>query len=91
MNKRDFIDLVSAKTGLTKKDSEQTMDAIFEVLRDTLSQGDRLLVNGFGVFQTQERKARVGRNPRTREAVSIPAATVAVFKPSQALKDKLNP
>lgn len=91
MNKREFLDLVSAKTGLTKKDSEQTMDALFEVLGEILSQGGRLIVNGFGTFETRERAARVGRNPRTKEAVKIPEATVPVFKPSQALKDKLNP
>lgn len=91
MNKRDFIGLVSEKTGLTKKDSEQTVNAVFEALREILSQGGRLIVNGFGTFETKKRAARKGRNPRTKEFVEIPAATVPVFKPSQALKDALNP
>lgn len=91
MNKREFLELVSAKTGLTKKDSEQTMDALFETLGELLSQGGRLMVNGFGTFETRERAARMGRNPRTKELVEIPAATAPVFKPSQALKDRLNP
>ena len=89
MQKREFIDRISAKTGLMKKDSERIMDALFETLQEILSEGGRLMVNGFGTFETKERAARVGHNPRTGEAVEIPAATVPVFKPSQALKDKL--
>ena len=89
MQKREFIDRISAKTGLMKKDSERIMDALFETLQEILSEGGRLMVNGFGTFETKERAARVGHNPRTGEAVEIPAVTVPVFKPSQALKDKL--
>ncbi|WP_107631161.1 HU family DNA-binding protein [Agathobaculum massiliense] len=89
MQKREFIDRISAKTGLMKKDSERIMDALFETLQEILSEGGWLMVNGFGTFETKERAARVGHKPRTGETVEIPAATVPVFKPSQALKDKL--
>lgn len=91
MTKREFIDVVAAKAGMTKKDSEQTMNALFEALGELLSQGDRLVVSGFGTFETKVRAARTARNPRTGEPMPLPAATVPVFKPSQALKDKLNP
>ena len=90
MHKQEFIDLVVARTGLTKKDSEQTMNAIFEVMGELLSKGDRLMVNGFGTFDTKERPARTARNPRTGKTMQVPAARAAVFRASQTLKKKLN-
>lgn len=91
MQKREFIELVAGKTGQTKKDTEQTMNAMFEALGDLLFQGDRLIVNGFGTFETKVRAARTARNPRTGEPMPLPAATMPVFKAAKALKDKLNP
>ena len=91
MQKREFIDLVAARTGLTKKDSERTMNALFEVLGELLSRGDRLVVNGFGTFETKVRAARRAHDPRTGERMQLPATVVPAFKPSQLLKDQLDP
>lgn len=90
MVKREFVDLAAAKTGRTKKETEQAMDALFQTLGEVLAGGGRLAVSGFGTFETKERPARTARNPRTGETMPVPASTVAVFKPAQALKDKLN-
>lgn len=91
MQKREIIDRMAARTGLTKKDCELAMDALFQTLGDVLAGGGRMAVNGFGTFETRERAARTARNPRTGEPMPLPAATVPVFRPAQALKDRLTP
>ena len=91
MQKRELIDRMAIQTGLTKNDCELAMNALFQTLGDALSIGDRLIVNGFGTFETRERPARTARNPRTGEPMPLPAATVPVFRPAQTLKDRLNP
>ena len=90
MRKRPFIDLVAAKTGLTKKDNELVMDAIFQTLGELLANGDRLEVNGFGIFTTRTRAARTARNPRTGESFLLEAANLPVLRPSQSLRDRMN-
>lgn len=90
MKKSEFVTLVAEKTGLSKKDTEKTMDTIFASMIDVLADGDKLQMSGFGTFETKTRAARTGHNPRTREAIEIPAATVPVFKASKTLKDKVN-
>lgn len=91
MLKRDFITLVAAKTGLTKKDSERTMDALFQTLGEVLTRGERVIVSGFGIFETKDRAARTGRNPLTGETMPIPPYVAAAFRPSKELKEQLNP
>lgn len=91
MQKRTFVSLVAAKTGLTKKDSEQTMDAIFETLSEILSQGEHLAVSQFGSFVPKKRAARTVRNPRTGEQMIMPPSTTVALKLSQNLKEKMNP
>ena len=90
MKKREFIDRVAARTGLTKRDSERVMDAVFQTLGELLTQGDRLQVSGFGVFHTKLRGPRTARNPRTGAVLPLPAATAPVFRPSHALLERLN-
>ncbi len=90
MQKRAFIDRVAAKTGMTKRDSERTMDAIFQTLAEVLEEGDRIQVNKFGVFQTKHRAPRMARNPRTGAAHPLPASTTLAFKASPALRELLN-
>ena len=87
MRKREFIDQVAAKTGLTKRDSERAMDAVFQIMG---ARRDRMEVNQFGVFETRTRSPRMARNSRTGEAIRLPAATAPVFRPSHALLERLN-
>lgn len=90
MKKSEFVTLVAEKTGLSKKDTEKTVDAIFASLGDQMAKGDKLQMSGFGTFETKKRAARTGHNPRTGEAIKIAAATVPVFKASKTLKDKVD-
>ena len=87
MNKTELIAAVAEKAGLTKKDAERTVNATFEAITESLGKGDKVSVSGFGIFEVKNREARVGRNPRTKETVEIPATRTPVFKPSKALKD----
>lgn len=90
MKKSEFVTLVAEKTGLSKKDTEKTIDAVFAAMSDVMAEDDKLQMSGFGTFETKSRAARTGHNPRTGEAIEIAAATIPVFKPSKTLKDKLN-
>lgn len=87
MNKTELIAAMAEKTGLTKKDAENALNAAIETLTEAMVKGDRVQVSGFGIFETKKRDARVGRNPRTKEAIQIPATTLPVFKASKTLKD----
>lgn len=90
MKKAEFVSLVAERTGMSKKDTEKAMDAIFEALGDVMAKGDKIPVSGFGTFETKERAARIGHNPRTGEEIPIEAAVVPAFKPGKALKDKVD-
>ena len=90
MKKSEFVALVAEQVGLSKKDNEKTIDAVFAAVGDIIASGDKLQISGFGTFETKERAARTGHNPRTGEEISIDAATVPVFKPGKALKDKVD-
>ena len=90
MKKSDFVTMVAEQAELSKKDTEKVIDVVFAALGDVLAQNDKLQISGFGTYETKERAARTGHNPRTGEAIEIAAATMPVFKPGKALKDKLN-
>ena len=87
MNKTEIIAAVAEKTGLTKKDAERVVNATFETVTATLIKGEKVAVSGFGNFEVKAREARVGRNPRTKETIEIPASRTPAFKASKALKD----
>lgn len=87
MNKTELVAVVAAKTGMTKKDAERALSATFEAVTESLVKGDKVQVSGFGTFEVKDREARVGRNPRTKESIEIPATRLPVFKASKALKD----
>ena len=87
MNKTELIAAVAEKTGMSKKDAERAVAATLETITASLAKGDRVQLSGFGIFEVKERGARVGRNPRTKETIEIPATRVPVFKPSKALRD----
>ena len=87
MNKTELIAAVAEKTGLTKKDAERVVNATFETVTATLAKGEKVAVSGFGNFEVKAREARVGRNPRTKETIQIPATKLPAFKAAKALKD----
>ena len=87
MNKADLVAAVAEKTGISKKDSEKAVNAAFDAITDALVAGDKVQLVGFGAFETKERSARVGRNPKTKEEIQIPASRVPAFKAGKALKD----
>lgn len=87
MNKTDMIALAAEASGVSKKDAERVINAAMDAVTASLVKGEKVQLSGFGIFESREREARVGRNPRTREAVQIPATRTPVFKPSKALKD----
>ncbi|MFM2317451.1 MAG: hypothetical protein RLZZ215_72 [Pseudomonadota bacterium] len=87
MNKTELIDAVSAKSGLTKADTDRAFKAMVETVTEALAKGDQVSLIGFGTFLVRERQARTGRNPRTNEAIEIAAAKIPAFKAGKALKD----
>jgi DNA-binding protein HU-beta len=91
VNKSDVIQGVAGETGMSRQDVEQVIDAFFDTVRGAVSQGDRVAWPSFGSFSASERQARTGRNPRTGEAVAIPASRAVKFSASTALKTALNP
>lgn len=91
MNKADLVASVAEKTGLTKKDAELAVNAFVASVEDALVKGEKVQLIGFGTFETRERKARQGRNPRKPgEMIAIEASTAPVFKAGKALKDAVN-
>ena len=87
MTKTELIAAVAEKTGMTKKDAERVINATFESVTEALAKGDKVAVSGFGNFEVKAREARVGRNPRTKETIQIPATKLPAFKAAKALKD----
>lgn len=87
MNKADLVTAVAEKAGLSKKDSEKAINAAFDAITESLVTGEKVQLVGFGSFEVKERNARVGRNPKTKEEIQIPASRVASFKVGKALKD----
>ena len=87
MNKTELIAAVAAKTGLTKKDAEKVVNATIDSITESLVKGDKVNVSGFGIFEVKAREARVGRNPRTKDTIQIPATKLPAFKASKTLKD----
>jgi DNA-binding protein HU-beta len=90
MNKAELTSAVADKTGLTKKDSDAAISAVFEVIEDALKGGDKVQLVGFGSFEVKQREARIGRNPKTKEQINIPASKSPAFKAGKALKDAVN-
>ena len=87
MNKTDLVAVAAEKAGLSKKDTERVLNAAIDTVVAALVKGERVQISGFGIFEVKEREARVGRNPRTKEAIQIPASKAPTFKAGKALKD----
>ena len=90
MNKTELIEAIAKETGLKKKDAEAAVGAFIGAIEGALAKGEKVQLVGFGGFETKAREARMGRNPKTKEPIEIPATTVPVFKPGKALKDQIS-
>ena len=90
MNKSDLIAAVAAKTGDTKKNAEASINALIDVIAESLKDGEKIQVVGFGSFEVRERAERKGRNPQTGKEMKIAAKKAPVFKAGKALKDAVN-
>lgn len=90
MNKTEFIDRIVTKTGCAKKEVEAVVAAFQEVVKETLSDGAKVSLVGFGSFEVTERAAREGRNPATGESILIGPSKSPKFKASKNLKDAIN-
>lgn len=90
MNKAELIGSVAQKSDLTKKDAEKALNAFVESVEEALSSNDKVQLVGFGSFEVRERAERKGRNPQTKEEITIPASRSPVFKAGKALKDMVN-
>ncbi len=90
-NKADIIEAVySSISGFTKSETADVVDAVFEVVKAKLEEGETIKVSGFGKWVVKEKNERIGRNPKTGEQITIGARRVVTFKPSQVLKNGLN-
>ena len=90
MNKSELITSMAEKSELTKKDAESALKAFVQSIEEALEKGEKVQLVGFGTFETRDRAARDGRNPRTKEVIKIAASTVPVFKAGKEFKEKVN-
>src|SRR2546423_1514923 len=90
MTKAELVEDVARAAELTKKDAERLVEIVFESIIDTLNQGEKIELRGFGSFRVRERGARRGRNPKTGAPVDIPAKRVPYFKPGKEMKELIN-
>ena len=90
MNKKELIEAISERAEFTKKDTEAFLQAFVDVIEDTVAEGKKVQMIGFGSFEPRERAEREGRNPKTGEVIKIPASTVPVFKAGKEFKEKVN-
>ncbi len=90
MTKAELVEEVADAAELTKKDAERLVELVFESIIETLNQGEKIELRGFGSFRVRERGARRGRNPKTGDPVNIPAKRVPYFKPGKELKELIN-
>lgn len=90
MNKAELVEAMAKKTSETKKVTEESLNALVEVITEALASGDKVQLVGFGSFEVMKRAARKGKNPQTGEEIKIPASKAPKFKAGKALKDVVN-
>lgn len=90
MNKAELVNAMATETGVSKKDVEKVLNSFINVVSNEMANKGKVQLVGFGTFETRERAAREGRNPRTKETINIPASTVPVFKAGKEFKERVN-
>lgn len=89
MNKEDLVNMIAAKTRMTKKDTSHILDALTETIMETVASGDKVVLVGFGTFEPRNRKERKGMNPQTGQSITIPATTVPAFSAGKVFKEQV--
>jgi integration host factor subunit alpha len=90
MTKADLVEVIHGQAEFSKKEAAEMVEMVFDTMKQTLEQGDKIKVSGFGNFEVRAKRSRVGRNPQTGDVIRISARRVLTFKPSQVLKNALN-
>ncbi len=90
MTKAEIVEQIYERVGFSKKESAELVERVFDIIKDTLSDGEKVKISGFGNFVVREKNARKGRNPQTGEEIRLAARRVLTFKPSLVLKNILN-
>jgi len=90
MTKVDIISSVYEKVGFSKKEAVRVVETIFDIIKESLEQGEKIKISGFGNFVVRNKRTRRGRNPQTGDDIEISARKILTFKPSQVLKNELN-
>ena len=90
MNKTELVNKIAEKSGLSKKDSEKALSAAIDSITEALCQGDKVHLVGFGSFEVKQRPERIGRNPKTKEEIIIPASKIPQFKAGKVFKDAVD-
>lgn len=90
MIKADIVDKVYEKLGLSRNEATEVVDKIFDTIKDSLEEGEKVQIVGFGTFDLREKNERIGRNPKTGEEITINSRTVLTFKTSRILRDLVN-
>jgi integration host factor subunit alpha len=90
MTKADLVEKIYEKVGFSKKESAELVELVFDIVKSTLEQGDKIKIAGFGNFVVKQKADRRGRNPQTGEEITISARRILTFKPSQVLKASIN-
>ena len=90
MTKAEIVEQIYEKVGFSKKESAELVERVFDIIKETLKEGEKVKISGFGNFVVREKNARKGRNPQTGEEIRLDARRVLTFKPSLVLKDTLN-
>jgi integration host factor subunit alpha len=90
LTKDKLVSRLQTQIGMSKQESRLVVERLFEIMKDTLTGGEDLLISGFGKFAIRQKHARRGRNPQTKESLMLKARKVLVFKTSGVLRDKIN-
>lgn len=90
MTKADIVEALYEKVGFSKKEAADLVELVFETIKNTLSQGQKIKISGFGNFVVRDKRSRIGRNPQTGESIEISARRVLTFRPSQVLRAEVN-
>jgi len=91
MNKGELVDTVAEKANVTKRQVDAVLTAALEAIMETVAEGNKVTLVGFGSFERRERKAREGRNPKTGDKMDIPETMVPAFSAGKLFKDKVAP
>ncbi len=90
LTKASIVEEIFKKTDFTKRESVEIVELVFKIIKETLAQGEKVKISGFGNFSTHDKEKRLGRNPQTGETLEISSRRVLTFRPSQVLKDDIS-